>query len=70
MRNEQYKQFNCYKILGLAQNATPQEIYHAYKQASLRSHPDRGGSHDEMVKVNLAHEILSNPIERQAHDIY
>jgi curved DNA-binding protein CbpA len=70
MQNEQYKQFNCYKILNLAQNATPQEIHLAYKQASLRSHPDLGGSHEEMVKVNIAYDILSNPIERQAHDIY
>lgn len=70
MANEQYKQFNCYKVLGVSQNATPQEIRFAYKQASLRSHPDRGGSHDAMVAVNLAYNILSNPIERNAHDIY
>lgn len=70
MPNEQYKQFNCYKILGVSQNATPQEIRLAYKQASLRSHPDKGGSHDAMVAVNLAYSILSNPIERQSHDIY
>lgn len=70
MPNEQYKQFNCYKILGVSQNATPQEIRLAYKQTSLRSHPDRGGSHDAMVAVNLAYNILSNPIERQVHDIH
>jgi hypothetical protein len=70
MSNEQYKQFNCYKILGVPENATPQEIRLAYKQASLRSHPDKGGSHDTMVAVNHAYSVLSNPIERQAHDIY
>lgn len=70
MSNEQYKQFNCYKILGISQHATPQEIRLAYKQASLRSHPDKGGSHDAMVAVNQAYSVLSNPIERQAHDIY
>ena len=70
MPNEQYQQFNCYKILGVSQNATLQEIKVAYKQASLQHHPDRGGSHDAMVSVNLAYQILSNPIERQAHDIY
>ena len=70
MPNEQYKQFNCYKILGVSQNATPQEIRLAYKQASLRNYPDKGGSHDAMVAVNLAYSILSNPIERQVHDVY
>jgi curved DNA-binding protein CbpA len=70
MPNEQYKQFNCYRILGTSHSASLQEIRAAYKQASLRSHPDRGGSHDAMVRVNSAYQVLSNPIERQAHDIY
>ena len=70
MPSEQYKQLNCYQVLRIPHNATPSEIRSAYKQASLQSHPDTGGSHEAQVRVNLAYEILSNPIERQAHDIY
>jgi curved DNA-binding protein CbpA len=70
MPSEQWKLFNCYEVLGASPTATPQEIRTSYKQASLRHHPDRGGSHDAQVKVNLAYEVLSNPIERQAHDIH
>lgn len=42
----------------------------AFRQASLRAHPDRGGSHDLMVKVNLANEILTHPDYRRDHDKY
>lgn len=70
MISEEYKQFNCYKCLGIHSNATLQEIRTAYKKASLLNHPDKGGTHEAMVNVNLAYKILSNPIERQVHDMY
>jgi len=70
VQSGRYDQFNCYDALGVAPNATLQEIKTAYRQASLRSHPDRGGSHEAQVRVNLAWETLSDPISRQAHDTY
>ena len=70
MANEQYKHFDCYKVLGVSPKASPHEIRNAYKQASFRGHPDRGGSHDAQVRVNLAYEVLSDPIQRQVHDIH
>jgi hypothetical protein len=33
-------------------------IKDAYRQAALRTHPDRGGSHDDAAKVNVAYEVL------------
>ncbi|CAN5224154.1 hypothetical protein BH10PSE10_BH10PSE10_07120 [soil metagenome] len=36
----------------------------------MSSHPDLGGSHTEQAKINVAYEILSDPVQRQAHDIY
>jgi hypothetical protein len=70
MPDQEYKHFNCYQVLGVAQNATPKEIRTAYHRASLQSHPDRGGTNEAQAKVNQAYEILSDPIQRQAHDIY
>lgn len=70
MGNEQYTQFNCYSILSIKITATPNEIKSAYRKTSLKTHPDVGGSSAEQAKVNLAYEILSDPIQRQAHDIY
>jgi curved DNA-binding protein CbpA len=70
MPSSQWKQFNCYDVLAVLPTASPQEIRTAYKQAGLRHHPDRGGSHEAQVRVNIAYEVLFNPIERQAHDIH
>ena len=67
---DQYKQFNCYLVLKISFEATPGEIKAAMRRASLRSHPDLGGSHAEQAKINIAYEILSDPVQRQAHDIY
>ncbi len=70
MKNRQYAQFNCYDALNISPSASPGEIKKAHRQASLKSHPDRGGSHEAQIKVNLAYEILSDPVERQAHDLF
>src|SRR5258705_2619938 len=60
---------NCYEILGAKPAASPQEIKSAYREASRRHHPDHGGSHEAMVRVVLAYEVLSNPVERVTHDL-
>lgn len=70
MPSATYTEFDCYKLLGIPPNVGPQEIRNAYHRASLRAHPDRGGSHDEQVRLNLAYEILKDPVLRQAHDRY
>lgn len=67
---KEWEQFNCYKILEILPTASPQEIKSAWKQSSFKHHPDKGGSNDMQVKVNIAYEILSDPISRQAHDIF
>lgn len=70
MANDQYQQFNCYLVLQISPDATPGEIKAAMRKASLRSHPDLGGSHAEQAKINIAYEVLSDPVQRQVHDIY
>jgi DnaJ domain len=70
MANDQYRQFNCYLVLEISVNATPGEIKVAWRKASLRSHPDRGGSDAAQAKINIAYEVLSDPVQRQAHDIF
>jgi len=67
---EEWQQFNCYKILKIPSDASLEEIHSAFKQASLKSHPDLGGSHDAQVKINHAYGVLSDPISRQAHDAF
>ena len=40
---------------------TPQEIQKAYRLKALENHPDRGGSNDKMVEVNVAKDVLTKP---------
>jgi len=47
-----------FKILGISLNATEEEVKKAYKKAAFKAHPDRGGSDQEMAKVNAAYEVI------------
>lgn len=68
MTVKSWTKFNSYEVLGVPPGASDTEIRAAFKQASRRAHPDRGGSHDAQVQVNLAYEILSNAETRAKHD--
>ena len=57
-----------YAILGVAPGATFAELKAAYRQKVLTYHPDRGGTHEQMVQVNEAWEVLSSPKVRVAYD--
>jgi curved DNA-binding protein CbpA len=49
-----------YKILQINPDANIETIKTAYRSRALVCHPDRGGSHEQMVLVNEAFQILSN----------
>jgi curved DNA-binding protein CbpA len=70
MRNEQFKNFNCYTVLSVSLTASPQEIKLAWRAASMIAHPDRGGSNEAQQRVNIAYEVLSDPIQKRQHDIF
>jgi len=57
-----------YGLLGIAKNATVSDIHKAYWQRASRSHPDKGGSHEQMVQVVEAWKILSDPAKRARYD--
>ncbi len=57
-----------YRVLGVDPAADLDEIKKAYRRKALECHPDRGGSHDQMVAVNEAWEILSDPDRRRRYD--
>jgi curved DNA-binding protein CbpA len=62
---------NPYAILGLPTHATDQEIKRAYRTLVKRYHPDRGSSessHERIVAINYAYDILSDPEKRAQYD--
>lgn len=46
------------KLLNLSGNFSEADLKKAYRQASMKAHPDRGGSTDDMQLVNAAYEFL------------
>jgi len=57
-----------YSILGVAKNASDQDIRKAYKKMSMQHHPDRGGNEEQFKKINEAYSTLKDPQKRAAYD--
>lgn len=62
---------NPYTILGVSTNSTDLEIKRAYRNLVKRYHPDRRSSessHEQIVAINQAYDILSDPEKRAQYD--
>lgn len=57
-----------YRVLGVDPSADFAAVRKAYRLKALECHPDRGGSHERMLVVNEAWEILSDPDARRRYD--
>lgn len=47
-------------VLGVPQEATDAQIDDAYRQLARKSHPDAGGSHSEMARINAARDAAKH----------
>jgi DnaJ family protein A protein 2 len=60
-----------YKTLGVAKQATPNEIKKAYRKMAMKLHPDKPtGDEAKFKEVSKAYEILSNQEKRDLYDKY
>jgi hypothetical protein len=44
--------------LGVGPDATPEQVREAHRRLAALEHPDRGGSHERMVRLNAARDRL------------
>ncbi len=59
---------NLYEILGISEDATPDEIQAAYRQRAKEAHPDAGGNKEEFGLITLAKRTLINSESREHYD--
>ena len=58
-----------YSTLGVPRTASPEEIKIAYRKLAMKHHPDRGGDHNTIAKINEAYETLSDPAKKKNYDV-
>lgn len=58
-----------YEILGVAKEATADEIKRAYRKLASQHHPDKGGDKTKFQEIQAAYDTLSDNNRRQQYDM-
>ena len=59
---------DLYETLGVAKNASPDEIKKAFRKLAKSAHPDAGGKEEKFKEVSRAYAVLMKPDARDKYD--
>ena len=57
-----------YATLGVARNASPDEIKRAFRKLASQHHPDKGGDTAKFQEIQAAYDTLGDAAKRQQYD--
>lgn len=57
-----------YSTLGVAKNASPDEIKKAFRKLASQHHPDKGGDTKKFQEIQAAYDVLGDPEKRAQYD--
>ena len=66
--SSEYSHLNLYKVLGVNQNSSQDEIKKAFRAKALFAHPDKGGSEEVFKQINYAYNILKDESKKAQYD--
>ena len=59
---------NYYKVLGVSENASQEEIKKAFYKLAHKYHPDKGGDSEKFKEINEAYQVLRDKKKREQYD--
>jgi molecular chaperone DnaJ len=59
---------DLYELLGVARDASAEDIKRAYRRQAREHHPDAGGDEEAFKQVTHAYQVLSDPERRLRYD--
>ena len=59
-----------YQVLGVARNASQEDIKKAYRKLAHKYHPDKGGDENKFKELNEAYQTLSNKEKKSQYDTF